>query len=96
MQGNEWVYVAIAVLLSAHLLMLLYAYRANRSDSGFDADIGVDDTGGASERDDSAICRCPECGTENDSTYRFCRECVAELPATQLHIEHPGRQQQPY
>jgi len=23
--------------------------------------------------------RCPECGTENDATFRFCGECAAEL-----------------
>jgi len=93
MLGSEWVYAAIALLLCAHLLILLYAYRANRSDSAFDADAVAADASGDPE---AVVCRCPECGTENDRAYRFCRQCIAELPATQLHIEHPGRQQQPY
>jgi hypothetical protein len=24
--------------------------------------------------------RCPECGTANEDGYRYCRDCVAELP----------------
>lgn len=93
MPGPAWVYVAIACLLCAHLLILLYAYRVNRADSAFDA--APADVDEATTADD-AVCQCPECGTENDPTYRFCCQCVAELPATHLHIEHPGRQQQPY
>mgnify|MGYP000713571324 CR=1 FL=1 len=102
MFGSAWVYVAIAGLLCAHLLILLYAYRVNRSDSAFDAaPVEAATDAGAVDADDAAaggdtVCQCPECGTENDPTYRFCRQCVAELPATHLHIEHPGRQQQPY
>jgi len=111
MLGTEWVYVAVGVLLCAHLLMLLYAYRANRSDSAFDAEpvdsssgdtgragIGHEESGHGDSDDPSGetVCRCPECGTDNDTAYRFCRQCAAELPATNLHIEHPGRQQQPY
>lgn len=95
MLGTEWVYVAIGLLLSAHLVTLLYAYRSNGSSTGagFEAD-AVD--AGLEGDGESTVCQCPECGAENDSTYRFCRECVAELPAGQLHIEHPGGRQQPY
>lgn len=104
MTGTEWVYAAIAALLFAHLLTLLYAYRVNQSESSFDA-ASTEETTGSDDvtrprnltgSEDPSVCRCPECGTENDSTYRFCRQCVAELPAANLHIEHPGRQQQPY
>ena len=91
MPGNEWVYVAIAGLLGAHLVTLLYAYRSE--DSGTTLDSGSTEV---PEQVEEGVCRCPECGAKNDSAYRFCKECVTELPATQLHLEHPSRQQQPY
>jgi len=95
MPGSAWVYASIALLLCAHLLILLYAYRANRFDADpLDTGAAVGDGAGADGGD--SVCRCPECGTQNDRTYRFCRQCVAELPAAHLQIEHPSRQQQPY
>lgn len=95
MTGNEWVYAAIAGLLFAHLLTLLFAYRSNRSEPAADAPtetVSVD----RGDQHEPGVCRCPECGTENDSTFRFCRQCVAELPSTQLEIEQGGGRQQPY
>jgi len=35
---------------------------------------------GVSTADDGPThVRCPECGTENDTSFRFCGECAAEL-----------------
>lgn len=101
MQGNEWVYVAIAALLGAHAVMLVYAYRSQGSETSLSRfSEGPDRSEPASptndESSDEGYCRCPNCGAENDTTYRFCRECIAELPAAQLQIDHPSKQQQPY
>ncbi|WP_018256742.1 DUF7577 domain-containing protein [Halomicrobium katesii] len=95
MLGTEWVYAAIAGLLFAHLLTLLYAYRSSRSEPAAD---GVSDAAAVevADRADRSVCRCPECGTENDRAYRFCRQCVAELPSARLRVEHPREQRQPY
>jgi hypothetical protein len=95
MLGNEWVYAAIAGLLFAHLLTLVYAYRSNRSEPAADASAETPSVDRNEQRDPS-VCRCPECGTENDSSYRFCRQCVAELPGAQLSVEQAGGRQQPY
>jgi len=95
MLGNEWVYAAIAGLLFAHLLTLLYAYRSNRSEPAADAAAETATVDRVQQRE-PGVCRCPECGTENDSSYRFCRQCVAELPGPQLQLEQAGGRQQPY
>ncbi|WP_330632659.1 DUF7577 domain-containing protein [Halocatena halophila] len=29
---------------------------------------------------DSSVVRCPDCGTDNDPLYTFCRNCVTRLP----------------
>jgi hypothetical protein len=35
----------------------------------------------AQEPDDPDLTLCPSCGTENDATYEFCRECTTNLYA---------------
>ena len=95
MLGTEWVYAAIAGLLFAHLLTLVYAYRSNRSEPAAEAPTETASVDRV-ERSEPGVCRCPECGTENDGSYRFCRQCVAELPGAQLSVEQASGRQQPY
>lgn len=48
------------------------------------------DLGGSDGTDDGTASRdrpsvtCPECGTENDQEFTYCRDCVAELPGSDL------------
>lgn len=53
--------------------------------SSGDADddgVGADDDGAGADDDGAAgaTVACPECGAENDPAFRYCRDCVAELP----------------
>lgn len=32
---------------------------------------------------------CPECGADNDPEYRYCRDCVAELPGSDEIVGGP-------
>lgn len=34
----------------------------------------------ATATEDRDVVRCRDCGTENERTYRYCRQCVSELP----------------
>lgn len=71
---GSWVYGAVALLTVLHGMALLYAYRngrrAVRTGATADADRYVTEEG----------VECPDCGTLNETEYRFCRRCVSELP----------------
>ena len=46
---------------------------------GGDGGDGEDGDGGAP---DGPTVTCPACGVENDPEFRYCRDCVAELPGS--------------
>lgn len=85
----DWVYIAIALLFGIHLVVLAYAFRGGsatgvatpRNGRSEPADAPGDDT-----------VRCPNCATQNEHGYRFCRECLAELPGG---VSIPGTRSTP-
>lgn len=68
------VVVALVVAVLVHVASFLVVSRVRAADAGPVADPGryVDDRAGT--------VRCPSCRAENDLGYRFCRECLGELP----------------
>lgn len=68
--------------------------RHRESDRDFEPEVGTDTeteaeteqfrTAGSRRKpivgDDIDVVRCADCGTENDREYRYCRQCVSELP----------------
>jgi hypothetical protein len=77
MMGTEWLYGAIALLVGIHVLTMLYAYRSRD-------EVAASATPSEAEQSqpqaaDAERIECPQCGTTNDPTYRFCRTCVADL-----------------
>lgn len=70
---GEWVFGAITVLVLLHGMTLLYAFR-RWTDAGaqevFDGEASVTEDG----------VECPSCGTDNGTGFRYCRNCVSELP----------------
>lgn len=73
-------------ILAANAFFAYYTYQAQQqSRSPADAE------GPSHENDRSAAAEseveCRHCGTENEPDYRFCRECVSELPGAR----GPGR-----
>lgn len=71
-----WVYGATILLAVLYGVMLLYAYRNGRraaqlfSEEDVEAYVGADRV------------ECPDCGVANDTGYRYCRQCVSELPGS--------------
>jgi ribosomal protein L40E len=74
------VLVAVAVnALSAYL-----AYRVTRSIGSAVAERARTTDPEQSRRaaDGEVTVECRKCGTENEPGYRYCRECIAELPGS--------------
>jgi hypothetical protein len=62
----------------------LYAYRRRHGRAaGTGAEL-VDEHEHGHEHDDVVVC--PDCEAENERGYRYCRDCVSELP-TAIPIE---------
>ena len=68
-----------SVLLFAVHLTLAGALRRYLSGS---VRIGPDAERTATVDRDAEAAVCPDCGAENDLSYRFCRNCVEELPSS--------------
>lgn len=83
MAGSPLVAVIVAALFTAHVLTLLYLLRSRRRS-------------GAGHGGDAAVCRCGNCGERNDPGYRFCRNCVTELPARTPDDGSTAGRGQPY
>ncbi len=78
----EWGLFVLAVLLVAALQFAVW--RRLQSEDAGTPESGVGDGASPAEvssstTDDATSLLCPACGTENDASYRFCRECVAQL-----------------
>ncbi|WP_436934388.1 DUF7577 domain-containing protein [Halovenus marina] len=73
----DWVIGVLSVLLLVHIFVVTYAL-VKRGWLRFDGEYSVR-AQEASAPEDGV--RCPRCNTENDIEYRYCRNCVNELPA---------------
>lgn len=68
---DAWLVWALVAVTVAHVLLLVATLRVRREVHGPDA--------ASSQRDCDAV-DCPDCGVANDPEYRFCRNCLTELP----------------
>jgi hypothetical protein len=95
---ETWVFVAIAALLFAHVVLVAFVIRRTGAysvsgvdtDELFDGSESVDlaeSAGGDSRRGGTVTCQ--NCGVANKSEYRYCRACVSELP-TGLSLRSGG------
>lgn len=78
---KPWVYGSMFAISLLYLLALLYFYRARtrRTSLSVVGDDTSEPADGHIEGDTETVA-CPDCGTENEPGYRFCRSCVGELP----------------
>lgn len=80
MVSSHWLLGLLAGTMAVHALVLYRAYRLRQRDRT---------TSTAASRSETAlldveagVVKCPECGTTNESGYRYCRSCVTKLPMT--------------
>jgi hypothetical protein len=76
-----WVHGAVFALAIAQFFVFWYLYRrsgmSSTHQSGKRGATAVAD--GTSQVDDHRVA-CPNCGTLNTASFRFCEHCVEELP----------------
>ncbi|SDF92847.1 hypothetical protein SAMN04488067_11110 [Halorubrum xinjiangense] len=73
---QPWLYTLFVVVGGFHVLAVLYAYWFKRvSDDGVEPADSTEKSFQLNEVD------CPECGTTNERGYRYCANCVSELPS---------------
>jgi ribosomal protein L40E len=89
MDTPMWVYASIAAVALFHLFVLVYLQtRGNRpaadASGAPEPASNAGDAPEAVEDPDGDTVRCRQCGAENERRFRFCRNCVAELPGPSL------------
>ena len=92
----------LAVVLVAQALLVAglgpgagFGFGAGReSENGAASERCADASDGAPVPDGRV--RCPNCRVENGADYRFCRECLAELPGSgRVGADGPGPRRRP-
>jgi hypothetical protein len=73
MTPEPWLSALLFVVVGAHALAVVYAYLVGpgRAES---------ESADAADRADEVVC--PACGATNERGYRYCGNCVTELPGT--------------
>ena len=87
----------VLAAVAVNVMSACLAYRVTRSFgsvvAGCTGTAGRERTPGVP--DDEMTVECRECGAENELGYRYCRECVAELPGAvgfeRSATDSPGR-----
>jgi predicted amidophosphoribosyltransferase len=64
---ESWLLGVLGVVAIVHTIAIVATCRQARA-------------AGKATRQQADEIVCTECGTDNEPAYRFCRECVAELP----------------
>lgn len=72
---QPWLYTLLVVVGGFHVLAALSAYWFIQT-----SDNGVDSADGTEQSEESKNVECLECGTANERGYRYCANCVSELP----------------
>jgi hypothetical protein len=83
--ASRYVLAVFAALGVVQLAVLAYVFVRRRRISNANANAKTPggrarENGDGRESADGWAVRCPECGASNDSRFRYCRQCVTELP----------------
>ena len=85
-----WIFLYAGLFALVHLVVGYYLYRRSGTlGGGHDSvprtsanqQLDSDSAVGAGRSDAEHTLRCGHCHTENDPGYRYCRNCVQELPS---------------
>ena len=72
---QPWLYTLLVVVGGVHVLAVIYAYGSKQG-----SDDGVEPADSTEQAVQLQEVDCPECGTTNERGYRYCANCVSELP----------------
>lgn len=84
MATDQW-QLLLAAMIVVHALLVYHVYLLQKKTTAVSSattDTDIDSVDAA-----DVTVTCPDCGTENEAGYRYCRSCVAELPGT-MGVEH--------
>jgi len=79
MPFQQWQLAFVLGLALSHAAMAVVYYWLRRNPASTANDVRLADNV-TSAPTDEFLATCPECGTENELGYRYCRNCVSELP----------------
>lgn len=80
MAPDQWRLGLLVAVVLAHLLVTyLLVRRRARASAPRGSEGGTAASGDGVNAD---VVECPTCGAENERGYRFCRQCVEELPGS--------------
>ncbi len=90
MGSGLWMQGAVFGLVLTQLIVFWVLYRRSELFGlANDNRAGANGSGSsASDTDDHVIC--PDCGSENGPAFRYCQNCVTELPGTTRSPETTG------
>jgi len=80
MTGSVWIYTAVIGLAVTQLVAFWYLYRQSDLSTSAGATAQTHPDRGTRTTRDADHVQCPDCGAPNESTFRYCRNCVSELP----------------
>jgi len=79
MGPDAWVQGAVIILAVVQFGVFWYLYRQSKFATSVSSDQALDEN--------TAEVTCPDCGAPNDRTFRYCQQCVTELPG---RMNRPG------
>lgn len=93
MGPDLWMLGAVIVLALTQLFVFWYLYRQSQV-SNITSESLLDATAtGTSEQEADDQVTCPHCGTANDPVFRYCQNCITELPGIPSLSGTAGSQQ---
>lgn len=79
MPFQQWQLAFVLGLVLSHAVITVMYYWLRRDRASTADDVRLADSVTTASTD-KFLATCPECGTENELGYRYCRSCVSELP----------------
>lgn len=84
MTAEPWLLGSTVLLCLLYTAVLFHLYQLRKTTPAHNAGAESANTDSPMGESKEGI-TCPSCGSTNNPEYRFCRECVGELPGRHAH-----------